>query len=373
MNLFYCNICILCKIKTMTTIYNGIKNFITGSGEHSSYPQEQLKSTLKADFENIPEKKDKEGELLSLFNELEMRNSKRKVVKKKSVKKKSVKKVAKKKVDLSDDEEEEIDVSEDEEENSPLEKMIKLSENHYSINKYLYNLNIYASNVIKNDLLDFSIYNRMIDKSIVNDYLFKWDEKYPCNFTLIYRKDKDKFEIADGQHRYCALMKMPIKKQKNIIISLYVYICSTDKAARDYIRGCNNSHPFEISCIDEYRLPQIIEDFLKHYPNTIKKNRPYINKNIFQKKLMKSDIYKDVSFSSEDIVNKIVKINDILLEMAKDKQYCTDKKTTKLSKDKATDMKMLLGLDQEYRWMYFLDQNIDMGDIKFKIMSFYSL
>jgi hypothetical protein len=231
----------------------------------------------------------------------------------------------------------------DDEKASPLVQMIKESKYHHKINDNMYQIIICANNIIKHDLLDLTKYNRTINSEIVNGYLYDWDNKYPCTFTLIYRRDKDIFEIADGQHRYSALKKMPVEKQKSIFLSLFVYICCTDKEVRDYIRGCNHSHPFEISTIDEHRLPQIIDDLLNYYPNCMKVYRPFIKKDLFEKKLMKTDIYQNISFSSSDIVSKIVKINDILFEMTKNKQYCTDKKSSELSKKKAKEMKMMLG------------------------------
>lgn len=351
----------------MLGIFNTIKNFITGgdlkSSDLPSSPHspkivdsvDQHNTTnLEESISPKPKPKPTGSDLFKLINDLESKNKL-----KQSMKMKEAEKYIPK-------EEEEIDVSDDET-FCTLEKMVKDSLKYISINKYLDEFIICANNVIKHNLLDLSRYNRLINKKIIYEYFYHWNDKIPCCFYLIYRKDKDIFEIADGQHLYIALTRMPVRKQKKIIVTLFVYTCDTDKAARNYIQGCNSSHPFDHSCINEHRLPQILEDMEKHFPNCIRVKRPFINKAIFKKKLMMTMIYQDITISASDIVDKIVKLNNIMLQMAKLNGYYSKKKGTLTSFKKAKEIKMMLRLDRDYRWMYFLDQDIDVPDIKFNI------
>lgn len=328
----------------MSSLLKGISNLISGSTPETIDKDKLHINEAKIEKSIVPELKSKPNV-----------NNLAKIIKKSKLKPKKKKEI----FVLSDDNdsEDEIDISDDEK-LSPLEQMIESSKSYIHINDDLEHFIIHANELIRHKLLNFSEFNRIIDPKVMEYFLYNWDKKIFCHFDLIYRKDKDLFEIANGQHRYCALSRMSIKKQKDIIISVSVKTCGTNKAVRDYIRSCNKNHPFDPSNLSPYRYSQIVDDLQKRYPGCIKINRPYINNKIFKNKLIDSKIYQNISISSEDIVNKIVCINEIMYEMAKSNKYCMDKKSTKDSCKRAKDMKMMLGLDQDYRWIYFLDQDI---------------
>jgi hypothetical protein len=218
--------------------------------------------------------------------------------------------------------------------------------------------------------------NRLIDEKRIRKLVNEWNPVLDCTFTILYRIDKEySLEIANGQHRYKALLEMSKSKNSKIKskfmktqIKLHIIKCSSDEQARILINSSNDENPIDAGSILQYRYDEIKDHITKNFnyikSGIFKNNRPYIRNKKFRDILTKTAIYHNKKYSAKDIADKIILLNNLMYKYSKDYLYYKDHDVGDKTIERANKMKFYLGLTKTYEYLSYLDLHENIYDEK---------
>ncbi len=197
-------------------------------------------------------------------------------------------------------------------------------ENHierYLINKKNDTRKIYSfeigllMNLMRNKKIEFSEWNRLIDLNNIERFEDKFDPSESTPIILALRKDTNKIEILDGQHRLSFLENKFHFYTRCIDVDIRLCFSAIDfKLKLDSIRSMN----FNADQLIYYKLEEIKRLFTNKYSN-ISNNlygnqRPKLNKDKFFEMIKNSQYFLSTRTGSAMVLNRVLEVNKFLDE-----------------------------------------------------------
>lgn len=209
-----------------------------------------------------------------------------------------------------------------------------------------------------NQTIFLSKLNRVINMERV-DGAFKNLSLENCDPIILANiKGKDGFEILDGQHRLLYFVKNRESLKGDSEIYLDLRFVENEAEYCKLLNIINNRMNFSTGQLNKYILLGIKEELSKNLKNKNNKgiygkNRPRIDWDKLQTALINTKTYKDSDSKVDDIVNKLVRLNNMIsTNMSKYSDYFKGATMEK----RALNFHLFIGIDKSYKLIKLIDE-----------------